>query len=993
MKNVKNQIVTKLLFLFILINFACFSQTKEELFNLKQHQAIEFFNNGKYEEAIPLFQVCFNEIEKIINANDLKVNLLNYLFISFQQIKNTEKAIYYQLILVEVIEANYNILDINYALLLNSISLNYSYQSDFNNGLIYNQRCIDILEKMNKSKELIYFDAISNQANIYYNLGFINEALDIHLKNLKRIESNIGKENDNYLYEIYSISELYKTSRNYNQAIKILTEGRIIAEKKFGKSNDLTLKINSSLSSIYNKIGKPEKALDIEIENKILIEKIYGQNSKEYLLSEMNLVEIFLSLKQFDNALFLQDKIMKTSEAVFGKMNANHIANLDNSAYLLILYGLYDETLDVINKSLELKEKIYGKRHPVYLISLERKSTIYFFKKQYTKSLNIENEILISKKKIYGENSKNYASSLENILFLYINAKHFFSADSIFNFSNRNKTFYNYQFGLTENESIKNLQTEYQNLQFNTNYSLYRYQDNKALLQVSINRLINYKTLNLNILKSINKEISIKKNPVLDSLFTTWKLSKMQLVKYYELSNDEREKRGINLKEEEEASNLLEQQLSLNLETFKDLKKEYYWQDIQANLNKDEVYIEFFRLPGYSFDRMESTDSVKYLAYILKKESVEPEFVVFENGNDLENDLFDEYASFSFGSDKFQLNTNSFIHYWKPLQEKIGTNKTVFVALDGVFNKINFNTLYDSKTQKYLFETYDIQYVTNTIDFIKNKNKQKENVKFSSAILFGNPNFDYAFEEQKKTDDVDLSLSESRDLPDFLFDSLTRGMKALKLPGTKIEIQKIDSLFKSKNIPTTVFVENNASEEELKKCNSPSILHIATHGYFIADEKVKENKFEKMMGFEHKQFVLNPLLRSGILLSGANNTLQNKMSNAVENGLLTSYEASYLNLENTELVVLSACETGLGKIINGNGVYGLRKSIKDAGAKNIIMSLWKVDDKVTQEFMTTFYTFYLSGLAIKEVFSKTQTLIKSKYPQPYYWGAFILVEN
>jgi len=133
------------------------------------------------------------------------------------------------------------------------------------------------------------------------------------------------------------------------------------------------------------------------------------------------------------------------------------------------------------------------------------------------------------------------------------------------------------------------------------------------------------------------------------------------------------------------------------------------------------------------------------------------------------------------------------------------------------------------------------------------------------------------------------------------------------------------------------------------------------------------------------------MLRSGLLLTGANKTLNGEISKG-ENGLLSAAEASLLDLRETELVVLSACETGKGEETNSEGVYGLRKAFADAGAQNIIMSLWKVDDKVTKEFMSRFYEIWLNEkMTIREAFNRTQLEIKANYPEPYYWGAFILV--
>ena len=200
------------------------------------------------------------------------------------------------------------------------------------------------------------------------------------------------------------------------------------------------------------------------------------------------------------------------------------------------------------------------------------------------------------------------------------------------------------------------------------------------------------------------------------------------------------------------------------------------------------------------------------------------------------------------------------------------------------------------------------------------------------------------------------------------------------LPGTNTEIVKINEILHGKSWTTEIFLKKQATEQNLKKVHSPDILHIATHGFFSTDRI-------KLSAEARKDF----LFHSGLVLSGANRSLQEDTEQIHDDGILTAYEVMNLDLTSTHLVVLSACETGLGKLENGEGVYGLQRSFLQAGARNILISLWKVDDQITQELMVRFYQYLFQGKAEREALKLAQLDQLKKNPNPSAWGAFIVV--
>jgi CHAT domain-containing protein len=356
---------------------------------------------------------------------------------------------------------------------------------------------------------------------------------------------------------------------------------------------------------------------------------------------------------------------------------------------------------------------------------------------------------------------------------------------------------------------------------------------------------------------------------------------------------------------------------------------------------------------------------------IVTQSLTEPLLIVLPHGDQMEGREFIHYKnSIQFATE----DRRAYSFFWLPLNAALKDIHTIYFSPDGVYNKMNLGTLYDPSSNEFLIDRLNIHLVSNTKEIL---NKTESLPAVAVAALIGFP--DYNLENANETDAPiaqlrDFNLLNQSDIPE--------------LPGTKEELLKINELLINQKWQVNLYMRAHATEESVKKLNSPTVLHIATHGFFIES---KNDNAPVIFSRDLSKKENNPLLRSGLILAGAENSHQAAANNEKEDGILTALEAMNLNLDKTNLVVLSACETGTGQIRNGEGVFGLQRSFLVSGASSIMMSLWKVNDNATQELMVEFYKNWLASGNKADAFRKTQLTLKKKYVSPYYWGSFIMM--
>jgi CHAT domain-containing protein len=427
----------------------------------------------------------------------------------------------------------------------------------------------------------------------------------------------------------------------------------------------------------------------------------------------------------------------------------------------------------------------------------------------------------------------------------------------------------------------------------------------------------------------------------------------------------------------------LDRSLSRNMSLYIDFKKSLSltWNVMQMSLSNYDATIEFARY----YD--DSDSSYHYLAVIVKKEDKFPQLVKLCTEKELK-----QY------SPETELNS-IYDLIWKPLMPSLTNVKTIYYSPAGILNNIPFQALYKEENgqREYVMDKFTLHQLTSTRYLALDLKKKEQEAIEPSIALFGGINYnDFP---NAKVDTINYQSSEAALVFKRELDSTRTG--ASYLPGTKTEVNNIAQLLNGKSWNVDITEGKNASENKIKSLsgsNSKAILHIATHGFAYPDkeEKRKDRAFSKVGGNDLYTTANNPMIRSGLLFGGANITLKGKgdslLNTTNEDGVLTAYELSELDLSNTKLAVLSACETGKGAIQGSEGTFGLKRALKLAGVDNMIVSLWNVPDDATMEMMTLFYTELANTKKPVSSFEKAQKAMRLKYPkEPKKWAGFVFV--
>ncbi|HVD97030.1 MAG TPA: tetratricopeptide repeat protein [Cytophagaceae bacterium] len=833
---------------------------------------------------------------------------------------------------------------------------------------------------------MTYADFLNDYALYFDEMGHYEQAELYYKQSLEITEKLKGDNDPNYASTLDNLATHYLLTGHVEQAEPIFMQALKIRKERLGVHHPLYASSLNNLGNLYESTGRIAEAKAKYLEAIDIISQVYGKNNFNYANAIDNLSDVLEKEGNYDEAEKYVRESMQINKLLFGENHVYYTTALNNLALLQTKQKKPEEAEKLYKENIQKMKAAVGDEHPSYASALSNLADLYESMERYKESEDLYEQALKIRKDKLGVNHRQYTITLTHLAGLYTATNDYDKADllwesSLNNYLKEIKLFFPSMSEKEKQQFYKTISAEFE--QFNT-YALLRAPSNPQVLSNMYNYQLATKALILNASNKVRQKILASRDTSLTNLYKKWLQQKEVLSKLYSLSKEEIAKEKLNLDSLENLANDLEKKLSLRSDLFKNTNDTltYTWKHVQKKLKDEEAAIEMIRFRKFDFRKSgQITDSIYYAALIITKDTRKnPELVVAINGNDLEKKYLNYYKNVI----KFKIeDENSYLYYWKKVNNGLAGIKKVYLSPDGVYNQLNLNTIKNLETNKYIIEENDIELVSNTKDLVTQyavRNSRKQ------IIIFGNP--DYTSDGTVTTSTT--AVASTTETPARNYNGILS-----PLPGTEKEANMIAGMMRENKWSTRVELGTNANEKNLKMVNNPKVLHIATHGFFDKDLELSKAK-----GVKTESITRNKLLRSGLMLAGASVTIYNKknaifqadkIEKTTEDGILTAYEAMNMNLDSTDLVVLSACETGLGDVENGEGVYGLQRAFIIAGAESIVLSLWKVDDATTQKLMTLFYNEWLKSGNKRQAFRNAQNMVKQQFPDPYYWGAFVMV--
>ncbi len=974
--------------------------------------AVLYYNNEKYGQAEPLFVEAIKIMKVVLGENHPDyATMLNNLAGLYKTMQNYEKA---ELIYIETLRIRKTVLGESHPKYLTSLNNLAGLYESLGNYSKAEPLYVEVMKtykiKLGENHPN-YTTSLVNLALLYNNMGNYAKAEPLYLEAIKIDKITLGENHPDYATSLNNLAFLYYNTGNYAKAEPLYLEALKIRKTVLGDTHPDYANSLNNLAALYYSIGNYAKAEPLYVEAIKIAKTIMGENHSNYATSLNNLALLYKTMGNYAKAEPLYLEAMKIIKIALGENHPDNATSFNNLADLYESMGNYAKAEPLYLEAIKIYKIALGENHPSYATSINNLADLYVTMGNYAKAEPLYLQAMKIYKIALGENHPSYATSLNNLAALYNSMGNYAKAEPMFlenySVSGRNiKTGFSF---LSEKE--RGFYWETKKNKFEDIYPSFAYKyypEKPSISTFAYNNALFTKGLLLNTSVQIQNAILQSGDSTLIASWNTMR-SLRQQIKMLE-SKPLAEQTGLQALENQADS--IDKVLTKKSQLYKQSQTEMQqkWTDVQNSLQPNEAAIEFVSFRYYN---KQYTDSMLNYALVLKKNSPYPELIPLFENKQLDslflqsttnvNQLYTFRLS-NLREDSLvrELNYGEKLYdlVWKPLQKSLQGINTVYYSPSGKLHQVSFAAIPVDSTIL-LCDKYNLYQVTSTREVIKhnatNTVKAANTPKKISheAVLFGG--IQYELDDKQLAQVQTTSNEDNNNRSIFVNDSDQRSGSFGYLKGTADEVNTIDAEFKKNGSSSQLLTGVAANEAQFKHLTGTSteVIHVATHGFYLPVKDTRQEDF-KFMGMEDNRrnvVYQNPLLRSGLIFAGANKAWKGEsIPDNWEDGILTAQEITQLNLTKTQLVVLSACETGLGDDGGSEGVFGLQRSFKMAGVQTLIISLWKVPDTQTSQLMQGFYKYWLSGMTKHNAFTKAQNEVRKSNPNPYFWAAFVMVD-
>jgi tetratricopeptide (TPR) repeat protein len=904
---------------------------------------------GKYAKAEPLFQEVLRIRQKVLGPEhpDTAVSLYN-LGVLYEMVGEYPKA---EPLLQEALRIFQKVLGPEHsdtANSLNSLAELYQAMGEYAKAEPLLQEVLRIRQKVLGPEHPSTANSLNNLAGLYYSMGEYGKAEALYQQALRIRQKVLGPEHPYTANSLNSLAVLYHDMGEYAKAESLYQEALRIRRKVLGPEHPDTARSINNLATLYDDMGEYTKAEPLYQEALQIRRKVLGPEHPSLATSLNNLGQLYQIMGEYAKAEPLYQEALRIRQKVLGAERPEVANSLHNLAALYNATGEYAKAEPLYQEALRICQKVFGPDHPDTAISLSSLAWLYNATGEYAKAEPLDQEALRIRLKVLGPEHPDTAKSLNNLALVEFYLGRIDEATALARQASAAE--------LTIISKIFSFTSEQQRLAYLNifyPYSLFPFlKGTEVDLAAAVLR---YKGVVLDSIVEDRLVAEASQGTEDQKLVEQLNLDKRQLgqllLQPAQKLSAETNQRIEALEGEVEK---IESQLAQYVAGLGQARRALgvRLEQVQPAVPNDAALIEYVRYSHY-LDKAKREQ--RYGAIVLLSKGA-PLWIPLGKAEKVEY-LVRRYGILVRGSpQEDELSENLQALYealWAPIDQALPSQtKRIIISPDGELNFISFATLL-TKDKQFLAQTYDVQYIASGRDLLRQ-------VKPSTAkevVLFANPDFNLgstamlAKADHRSADANSIRGSERGDIEDWSFGSLE---------GTQREGDELITKFVSWGWTPTDFTAKEATKEALLKIHSPYILHLATHGFF-AKEDPSAAQTDALLNenVTRSKFFKNPMHRSGLALAGAQTTIeawQRDEVPPVENdGILTAEDVSTLDLQGTWLVTLSACDTGSGEARAGEGVMGLRRGFIQAGAQNLLMTLWPISDEVTVQIMSDFY--------------------------------------